>query len=274
MRAYREEAGAGASLPFRTAPCCGPEPLSLLLASGAEKRQSRPKRGRASVRSPHRPGSAAGKPCPPAPLRRKGASGFTLLEVLIALGLLAILSAALYGTFFTVMRGRDAATAAMAERRELRNTLDMLRRELSASIYKSTVSDPKKRYHFVVEDRDFFGKPASTLNFTTIAPPRSGNQALSDQMEVRYQPVDKDGKMVLARQVKDVYMEGDSLPYPQMEQIEGFLVECTADGTKWVRTWDTALNPRLPKAVKVTISVREGNATVPFTTIATPWIQQ
>ena len=214
---------------------------------------------------------------PPTPIRRTdgmaGNKGFTLLEILIALALLAILSAALYGTFFTVMRGRDAATAAMADRRELRNTLDMLRRELSASFFKSSFGEQKKRLHFVVEDRDFFGKPASILDFTTLTPPRSGTQALSDQAEVRYLPVEKEGKILLARQVKDVYMEKESVPYPQMEQIEGFLVECTTNGTKWVRTWNTALNPMPPKAVRVTISVREGDIVVPFTTIASPWIK-
>jgi len=55
--------------------------------------------------------------------------GFTLLELLIALALLAILSAALYGTYFSLMRGREVATAGMESRRELRVTLDMLRRE-------------------------------------------------------------------------------------------------------------------------------------------------
>src|SRR5512146_376781 len=66
------------------------------------------------------------------PKRRASSRGFTLLEVLVALALLAIISAALYGTYFSLMRGRDAGQARMAERRELSTTLDQLRRELSA----------------------------------------------------------------------------------------------------------------------------------------------
>ena len=58
--------------------------------------------------------------------------GFTLIEVLVAMVLLVILSGALYGTFFSLTRGRDAATAGMEARREVRSTLDMLRREISS----------------------------------------------------------------------------------------------------------------------------------------------
>jgi general secretion pathway protein J len=195
--------------------------------------------------------------------------GFTLLEVLIALVLLVILSGALYGTYFSLMRGRDMAVQKMENRRELSVTLDQLRRELSASFY----SGQNKRSHFVVEDRDYFGKPASTLDFTAMASPRSDNLRSSDQVQVIYRAAEKEKKLSLARQEKDLFMTTEPLPYPQMPELEGFLVECY-DGGKWVRTWDTSasLNNRLPTAVRVTLSVKEGEKTVNFSTIARPRI--
>ena len=38
-------------------------------------------------------------------------SGFTLLELLVALALMALLAAALYGSYFALVAGRDRATA-------------------------------------------------------------------------------------------------------------------------------------------------------------------
>jgi general secretion pathway protein J len=198
-------------------------------------------------------------------------SGFTLLEVLVAMLLLVILSGALYGTFFSLTRGRDAATAGMESRREVRTTLDMLRRELSSVWY----AQGDKRLHFVVEDRDSFGRPASTLDFTTLFPPRSDSVPSSDQVAVRYQVVERDkengkgNRLELTREVKDLYLTAKAIPYPQMEELEGFLVECYDRG-KWVKSWDTAINMGLPKAVRVTIRLREGDSTVEFATTASP----
>jgi general secretion pathway protein J len=57
-----------------------------------------------------------------------------------------------------------------------------------------------------------------------------------------------------------------------MTDLEGFLVECSTDGTQWVRTWNTDqnINGRLPKYIKVTLMVKEGDKTVGFSTIAIP----
>jgi general secretion pathway protein J len=196
------------------------------------------------------------------------AGGFTLLEVLIALALLSLVAGALYGTFFSLTAGREAATAGMEARRELRSTLDLLRRELSGAFYNGRSGN--KRLHFVVEDRDEYGKPASVLEFTAIAPPSPDNGS-SDQVLLRYQPLVTAGNMVLTRQSRDLYLEGDPLRYPQMEELAGFLVECY-DGSKWVKSWDTAINIGLPTAVRVTLSVKDGERTVDFATIATPRI--
>lgn len=190
--------------------------------------------------------------------------GFTLLELLLALALLVILSGALYGTYFALVRGRETAATKMDERRALSVTLDQLRRELSSAVCNKT----NGRLHFVVEDRDYFGKPASTLDFTAIVPPRSGRLPLSDQAQLVYKLVENEKKLSLARQEKDLYYIKDPAPYPQMEELEGFLVECY-DGNAWVRTWDTSLNGgRLPRYVRVTITLKEGEKTVDYSTIA------
>jgi len=200
---------------------------------------------------------------------RLSTKGFTLLEVLIALALLAVLAGALYGSYFSLIKGRESANEGMEARRELRTTLDLLRRELSSAIYNRY----NKRLHFSVEDRDIFGKPASVLSFTCIAPPQPGGQAVSDQIDLRYEILEREKKLVLSRQEKDLYYSGESLRYPQMETIEGFLVECQ-NGDKWVRSWDTAINIGLPKAIRVTVSVKDGEKTAEYTVLATPRITQ
>ncbi len=200
----------------------------------------------------------------PDPSRERG---FTLLELLLALALLAILTAALYGSYFSLFKGRDAASEGMESRRELRTTLDLLRRELTGIIYRRN----DERFRFIVEDRDLYGKPASTLSLTAIAPPETGQGAVSDLIDISYRIVEKGGTMVLGRQARDLHVTTEPLRYPQMEKVEGFLVECRS-GDKWVRSWDTAINMTLPAAVRVTITVKEDDKPVEYSVVATPRI--
>lgn len=194
-------------------------------------------------------------------------SGFTLLEVLIAVVLLGILSAALYGSYFGVLRARDRASSGMESRRELGATLDLIRREVSSAL---PVRATDKGLRFVVEDRDNFGVPSSTLELTTLAPPAGQTRSESGIVVVTYRMAEKDKKRILTRQERDLFSEESPVPaYPQMEQINSFLVECY-DGSKWVKSWDTATNGALPKSVRVTVQVEEEGKMVEFSMLSTP----
>jgi general secretion pathway protein J len=195
--------------------------------------------------------------------------GFTLLELLVALALLVVVAGALYGSFFTVIRGRDSATAGMESLRETSATLAQLRHEISSALYVRG----DKKLSFVVEDRDQFGKPASNLTFSTLGMTRVGDLPSSDQREVRYRTGEKEGKLLLTRSEKELFFDVEPQQYPQMEEIEGFLVECNDSG-KWVRSWDTLLNGKLPDAVRITLVVKDGESTVPYYAYIRPRLRQ
>lgn len=201
-------------------------------------------------------------------LKACNSRGFTLIELLIALTLLVILTGALYGTYFSVVKAREKGGVRIEERRELATTLGKLHNEIASAFYNKG----NKRLHFVVEDRDDFGKPASLLEFTTIAPPRVDAAPVSDLTLVRYAVQEKEGVLTLTRESRDPYLDTrvKSYPYPVMDVVEGFQVECY-DGGKWVKSWDTALNGFLPKSVRVTLTMKGGEV---FATIASPRITQ
>ena len=192
--------------------------------------------------------------------------GFTLLEVLIAVVLLAILSSSLYGSYFAVLRARDRASEGMEARRELGGTLDLLRREIASALYNRA----DKRLRFVVEDRDNFGKPASNLELSTLAAPSTQVRSESGIINVQYRLSEKDKRYLLLRREQDVQLELTTVPsYPQMEQINAFLVECY-DGSKWVKSWDTALNGNLPRQVRITVQIEENGKPVEFSVYSDP----
>lgn len=186
--------------------------------------------------------------------------------MLIAVVLLGILSAALYGSYFGVIRARESASAGMESRRELGATLDLIRREVSSALFNRT----DKRLRFVVEDRDNFGSPSSTLELTTLLPPHLQTTKESGIVNVAYRIAVKDNVRRLTRQERDLVSEEKIIPaYPQMERISAFLVECY-DGSKWVKSWDTAINYSLPKSVRITVLLEEGGKPVEFTVLSVP----
>jgi general secretion pathway protein J len=190
--------------------------------------------------------------------------GFTLLEILIAVVLLGILSAALYGSYFTVLRARESVVEGMESRRELGNTLDLIRREFASAAY----SRDDKRLRFVVEDRDNFGKPASSLELTTLTTAATAGRVESGVNSIRYRLVEKEKKYILTRREQDVFFSyPDSNGYPQMERISSFLVECF-DGSKWVKSWDTALNGSLPQMIRITVQVEEAGKPMEYSVLA------
>jgi general secretion pathway protein J len=102
---------------------------------------------------------------------------------------------------------------------------------------------------------------------------RPGDVPSSDLREVRYRTMDREGKLLLARSEKELFFTIEPQSYPQMEALEGFLVECNDNG-KWVRSWDTALNGKLPDAVRVTLSVKDGDRVVSYRAIVRPRLRQ
>ncbi len=193
--------------------------------------------------------------------------GFTLLELLVALSVAALIVLAVTTTLFSLNRANETASQEMEQQRALRTTLDLLRREISAILYQTG----DKELRFMVEDRDFFGKPASVLSFCTVAPPLDGD--VSDQLRVQYKPEEDGSRIKLTRASRD-FFQSDTSPvrfFPQIDGLEGFLVECN-DGSSWLKSWDTALTNRLPKQIRITLLISENNKSAPYQIIASPRI--
>jgi general secretion pathway protein J len=192
--------------------------------------------------------------------------GFTLIEILIATVILGVITAALYGSYFTVLRAREWSALGMEARRELGSTLDLVRREIDSSVYNRG----DKRLRFVVEDRDIFGKPASSLELTTLAPPSHQPHKESGIVNVRYRLAEKEKRLILTRREQDSMLESaETADYPQMERISSFLVECH-DGSKWVRSWNTELNMALPRKIRITVQVEEDGKPLEFSVLSAP----
>jgi len=111
---------------------------------------------------------------------RRPDAGFTLIEVLLAVAILAIISAIVSVSFATTIRLRDRALEDVAREHLARNALRLIADEL-------TVSRVSRKFRWFGQNADEENRPADLLGFTTSANPRVMPNALeSDVAHIVY----------------------------------------------------------------------------------------
>jgi general secretion pathway protein J len=182
--------------------------------------------------------------------------GFTLLEVLIAFAITCIVLAALYSSFFISHRAVSVVDDSLIRLQECRSVVDVIKREMESSLY-----DRNKKYTlFKLEDRDFYGKEASQLTFTSFSP------LLPGLAKISYVVIESDNKrLVLTKKMVSAYSPPeDTEGMDLMEDIDSFTVEVRYDD-KWVKTWDGELTGRIPDEIRISVTIRPKKGENPLT---------
>ena len=200
----------------------------------------------------------------------------TLLEVLVSLGVLAMISLLIYGAFDSLSRGRKGEALRVDRARQGRDAMDRITHEMQGAFL--SMHNPQN-LSLVTRQTAFIATNSSTfdrIDFATFAHRRVEREVKeSDQAEVGYFVVrdpDHDDKMDLVRR--------EQAP-PDYEPKKGGVVNILAEdvelfdirfldplSSQWVESWDTTqltgqLN-RLPLEVKVTLVLKPVKNSPPF----------
>jgi len=182
--------------------------------------------------------------------------GFTLLEVLVALALLAMVITLVQGAYSGAVRsteaiGRDTERVHLAA-----VVLDRMVRELSTAFEDAN----RRQATGLVLSTDLDG--IATLSFTTRVPPIGGRTAGGDA-EVGYALEEADEGVDLVRR-ETTRLDGDLLeggiPRTLVAGLTAFRVQCY-DGEEWKDDWDSRAQPNplhLPLAVSVELAWTDG----------------
>jgi general secretion pathway protein J len=191
-----------------------------------------------------------------------GREGFTLLEILVALALLAIVLTTVYSTFFLSQKAIQGVDESLLKLQECRMTIDTIGREMDSVVYTPL----NKSSIFKIEDRDFFGKPASSVSFTSFSPLIPGLSLIS------YYAEEKDGVLTVYKKIRNASEKGgDPEAVEVVEGAEAFAVEVMYQD-KWVKTWDASETRRIPERIRVTIKIMMKDRPVTLYETATPRI--
>lgn len=206
--------------------------------------------------------------------------GFTLMEVVIAIGITAFIGVVIGVSFNTTIANKEIIESQSEHYRMLRAAMNRMTREISAA-YVSDRYDPKRYRDAYDRPTNFIGARDKLL-FTTLAHQRLYADAKeSDQMVVEYEvktsPDTKaKGRNDLVRREKVLLEERmerggteDSL-YEGAKKIE--FQYWNSERKQWEDEWDTRRTERktiLPTRVKITLyAVDENGKEVKYTTQA------
>lgn len=203
-------------------------------------------------------------------MRTMRARGFTLIEVITAIGITAFIGVVIGVTFSTTIANKDVIEGQAERYRMLRAAMSRMSREIGAA-YVSDRFD-SKRY------RDAFDRPTNfvgtreKLMFTSLAHQRLYADAKeSDQMVVEYQvkrspdPKAKDRQDLLRREktILEERMERGGTEDILFEGIKKLEFQYwNSERKQWEDEWDTRRSERrtiLPTRVKMTIIAVDEN---------------
>lgn len=177
---------------------------------------------------------------------------FTLLELLLAIAVTAMLAATVYASLMVATHTRDLAADAVGRSRTLTLALGLVRRDLQ-SIPPPTGTLAGA---FIGEDDN----ETDTITFTTANAYLPPDGRLSDLVNVRIAltgDTDDDRALMLVREVTTNLLSPTTTE-PEIQVlargVTGFDVSYS-DGADWLNGWDsTQRDNTLPLAVKVTLN--------------------
>lgn len=194
-------------------------------------------------------------------------SGMTLIEIMVAITIIAIVSTLLYTGFSQTARNKQRIESEMLRYHEIRMGIERMARELSMAFVSAQLNDSPAlqvvKTAFVATDS---GK-GSRVDFTSFSHQRLYRDAHeSDQNELSYFVTDnpeEPSRNVLARReqarIDDDPRKGGTAQI-LIDDIEGFELSFLDPQTgEWLTTWDTtqaAMQPnRLPSQVMIKVIV-------------------
>ena len=192
--------------------------------------------------------------------------GMTLIEVMVAMAMFAIVGSLVYGGFAQTSRAKRRLETQLDRYHELRMTMERMVRELSMAYvsthYNISPSLQGMRTTFIGKDSGF----GDRIDFTSVSHTRIYRDAKeSDQNELSYYLTDApDGEgKVLARRMQsrpdDKPTEGGRVEVMLTDVLEFDLEYLDPVNWEWVKDWDAvqgvSQTNRLPAQVKIKLTV-------------------
>lgn len=183
---------------------------------------------------------------------------FTLLEMVVATALTAVLAGSLYATLYIAFKARRSASSAVEEVRKVELAIELIRADIQSAVVPSGVLAGA----FVGDEgTDTFGRVCDALLLHCTAPGPELAEGTGDvrMVELACEQAEEGTGLVLVRRVTTNLL-APTTREPQEEVlcrgVYAFGLRYF-DGTDWQDNWDSSTQDNvLPSAVEVTLQLQ------------------
>ncbi len=192
-------------------------------------------------------------------------NGFTLIEVLLALAILAVIITAIYASFSTARRNVESAEAVRDETDLARTLIARLSDDIANAYYHQgmktiTIFYGKKEELGTGDDKRRF----DSISMTTLTNWRKPDSKETDLWEVGYhfeEKADGKGRVLMRREKrelsKDIPLLEGGVDFEITDSMDGFQLRYY-NGYQWSDEWDTRSHASLPKTVEISLFLADG----------------
>ena len=200
----------------------------------------------------------------------RAATGFTLLELLLALSMVTLLTVSLYASLRLGFKARDSAQQALTPVRAAHLAMDLVRRDLDGAMPpKGLLAGPMISYSegagaYEIESLEFYSNAPDPgrLSGEIDAVPLEGIRRIQLSVEM----VPGDDRLCLVRRVTPMHQlayvsQQELVPDPEVlcRGVRGFGIRYF-DGSIWQEEWDSTLyGDVLPLAIEVSLDIDRSN---------------
>jgi general secretion pathway protein J len=175
--------------------------------------------------------------------------GFTLIEILLAVSLIAMMATLVFGSLYVTMSAIETARAKSADEQIVRRTLSLMIDELAVS--ESRATDP---WMGINDQRD--GQPADSVAFLTMGQFRGADSAKDTELvRIVYT---REGDRLLRFSRRNLYgLTDESIEKVELAtKVKGFNVRYyDGKGQLWLDEWDSRGKPGTPKAILIELTL-------------------
>lgn len=197
-------------------------------------------------------------------MRRTGQAGFTLIEILVAVSVTALLLGTIYGIFTAVSNARQRVESDASGYHLARVLTDRLAREIRGTYWQQGHEGT-----VFAGEADAAGNGTLELSTTAASPlGRSAGGIARISYSLEEDLIEGERRWRLRRREAPLFdpdfdrREGLRLS----EAVEAFELRYY-EGERWVERWDASNRGRLPQLVEIRLEIVAGEKRLPFVTV-------